>query len=270
MSARDQYQPGVPCWVDTLQPDTQRAVGFYGQLFGWEFSAPGAMPGDPPGEYFVAQVGGADVAGVAAQPPGVPSSWNTYVSVASADHAAQAAVSAGGQVVADPVDAAPAGRFAVVADPSGATIGVWEPHQRRGAQRVNEAGAWAMSMLRTGEAGRCAEFYLALFGWHSEPFGEGLTLFRLPGYVGGEPQQPVARDVVAAMAATDQGPGQWDVDFWVTDADQAAESAGRQGGSVLAAPSDGAGGMRQAVLADPAGVVFSVTTAPVPATTPPA
>ena len=43
-----------------------------------------------------------------------------------------------------------------------------------------------------------------LFGWEAEPFpdgGPGVSLFRLPGYVGGEPEQPVPRDVVAAMMA---------------------------------------------------------------------
>lgn len=262
MSTRDEYQPGVPCWVDTLQPDPARALAFYGELFGWQFGEPGVMPGDPPGEYFVAGLQGSDVAGIGTQPRGVPPAWNTYVSVASAEEAAEAAVSAGGQVLGAAVDAEPAGRFAVVADPSGAPLCLWEPRERSGAQRVNEPGAWAMSVLRTDQPERGAEFYLALFGWHSEPFGGGATLFRLPGFVGGEPEQPVARDVVAVMAATDEGAGsQWGVGFWVGDADHSAEAASRLGGAVLAPPSD-AGGMRQAVLTDPAGVAFSVTTAP--------
>ncbi len=33
MSERDAYEPGVPCWVDTLQPDPEAAKGFYGKLF---------------------------------------------------------------------------------------------------------------------------------------------------------------------------------------------------------------------------------------------
>jgi hypothetical protein len=34
VSERDGYKPGVPCWVDTWQPDPDGAVGFYTQLFG--------------------------------------------------------------------------------------------------------------------------------------------------------------------------------------------------------------------------------------------
>ena len=51
MSERNEYPPGVSCWVDTLQPDPEAAVRFYGDLFGWTFAGPGSMPGDPPGKY---------------------------------------------------------------------------------------------------------------------------------------------------------------------------------------------------------------------------
>lgn len=255
MSERDDYPAGVPCWVDLLAPDVTAATSFYRELMGWEFDGPG------PGQYFVAQTRGRDVAGVAAQPPGVPTAWNTYVSVANAERAAEAAARAGGQIIMEPTDALPAGRVAVIADPSSAVLGLWEPHDRKGAQLVNAPGAWAMSLLHTSEPEACEAFYAAVFGWQSEPFGaSGVKLFRLAGYVGGEPQQPVARDVVAGMAPAD-GESHWSVDFWVDDADSAAARAVELGGSVLAPPSD-AGGMRQAMLCDPHGAAFSVTAAP--------
>ncbi|WP_308291965.1 hypothetical protein [Pseudarthrobacter cellobiosi] len=31
------YPAGVPCWVDTQQPDVEVAMHFYGGIFGWEF-----------------------------------------------------------------------------------------------------------------------------------------------------------------------------------------------------------------------------------------
>ena len=89
----------------------------------------------------------------------------------------------------------------------------------------------------------------------------GVSLFRLPGYVGGEPAQPVPRDVIAVMAQ-DDGSARWSVDFWVAEADAAAARVPELGGSVVVPPFDSIP-TRQAVLADPFGAVFSVTTAPV-------
>jgi predicted enzyme related to lactoylglutathione lyase len=254
MSERDTYPPGVPCWVDTLQPDPQGTMWFYGELFGWSFDGPG------PGDYYEARLRGRHVAGVGAQPPGAPTAWNTYVSVTSAENAARAAAGAGGRVALEPFDALPAGRVAVLEDPSGAQIGLWEATERHGCQLVNEPSAYTMSVLHAPDPDAAARFYGDVFRWETEPFAPGMTLFRLPGYVGGEPAQPVPRDVVAVMAA-DGDRTHWSVGFWVHDADALAERAPELGGSVLDAPSDAAP-MRQAVLADPAGAAFSVTTAP--------
>src|SRR5215211_9121392 len=142
MSRRDNYDPGVPCWVDTLQPDPDAAMAFYAGVFGWEFAGPGAMPGDPPGRYFVARLQGRDVAGAGSQAAGASPApvWNTYVAVHSAAEAAANARAAGGAVLVEPFDAEPAGRAAVLADPTGAAFGVWEALERQGAQLVNEPG----------------------------------------------------------------------------------------------------------------------------------
>jgi predicted enzyme related to lactoylglutathione lyase len=126
---------------------------------------------------------------------------------------------------------------------------------------VNEPGAWSMSTLNTPDPAGATAFYRAVFGWEVEPFGE-IALWRLPGYVGGTPQQPVPRDVVAVMAGSsgdrrDDQP-QWSVDFWVKDADTTAETAAGLGGSVLVPPHD-IPGFREAVLADPLGAVFTVS-----------
>jgi uncharacterized protein len=268
MSERDDYEPGVPCWIDTLQPDPEAAMTFYAALFGWELAGPGDMPGDPPGRYFVARLRGRDIGGIGSQPAGGPSwppAWNTYVSVTSADEAAMAAVDAGGAVLVEPFDALPAGRMAVLADPAGAPFCVWQPGERRGAQLVNEPGAWAMSHLSSPDPERAAAFYGALFGWTTETFGEGdtaMTMFRLPGYVGGEPRQPVSREVVATMSGArgDAAPG-WGVHLWDRDVDATAAKAVELGGRALAPPFD-TPMTRMAVLADPHGATFTVSNVP--------
>ena len=59
MSERDRYPAGVPCWVETLQPDPRAAAAFYAGVLGWEFTGPGPMPGG--GNYYVGRLGGRDV-----------------------------------------------------------------------------------------------------------------------------------------------------------------------------------------------------------------
>jgi predicted enzyme related to lactoylglutathione lyase len=258
MSIRDDYQPGAPCLVAAVEPDADSAVRFYADLFGWE--AESLMPPDSAGRYWLCRLGGRDVAAVVSQhgaPPPPAPVWSTHVSVESADDAVANARAAGGTVIGEPFDSPGGGRAAVLSDPAGAVFCVWEPSERVGAQRVNEPGAWSMSLLNTPDPEGAKAFYAELFGWESEPSGDGITVFRLPGYVGGEPQQPVPRDVVAATVPTDGQPS-WSVDFWTADAEGAAARAAELGGSVVMPPSPAAVSTTT-VLADPQGAVFSVS-----------
>ena len=141
----------------------------------------------------------------------------------------------------------------------------WQPGDRTGAELVNEPGAWAMSHLTRRDTERAAAFYGALFGWTTETFGEGdaaMTLFRLPGYVGGEPRQPVSREVVATMSGANGGgaPG-WGVNLWDRDVDATAAQAVELGGRALAPPFD-TPMSRMAVLADPHGATFAIANVP--------
>ena len=65
MPDRDGYIAGVPCWIDTTQPDPDAAAEFYGALFGWELED--TMPEDAPGKYFMARIRGRDVAAISSQ-----------------------------------------------------------------------------------------------------------------------------------------------------------------------------------------------------------
>jgi predicted enzyme related to lactoylglutathione lyase len=271
MSERDQYPAGVPCWVETLQADPQAAMEFYASLFGWEFAGPGEMPGEPSDGYYVAKLRGRDVAGIGSiTPRGEPRTptWTTNVRVDGVAETAERAIQAGGNVLVAPMDAPPAGSLAILTDPAGAPFGIWEPQEREGAQRVNEASAWSLSRLYTNDTAGAKSFYRTLFGWETQPFGDaGAQVFRRPGYVGGEPAQSVPRDTVASLfplgldARTDPPGAQrprWDVDFRIDGVDAGADRATAAGGSVLVAPFT-VGQFRSAVLADPAGAAFSIS-----------
>jgi uncharacterized protein len=271
VSERDGFQHGVPCWVDTWQPDADAAVAFYQELFGWE--AEDTMPAGIEGKHYMCRLRGRDVAAVASRPSQAPpvTAWNTYVWVDDAVRTADQAVETGGSVLTEPFDALDGGRIAIVADPAGAAIGIWQPGAHRGAQLVNEPGAYAMSALVTPDSEGSREFYGALFGWGTESFDLGdevMTMWTVPGYVGGEPQQPVSREVVATMApgvadSERDLPPRWSVDFWIPDADAAAAKATELGGMVLTGPYEiPDAGMKQAVIADPQGATLSLTQPP--------
>jgi len=248
MSERDGYEHGVPCWVVALQPDCHTGAEFYGALFGWET--------DYENGFFTARTRGRDVAAVAPLPDPPPAAaWITNIYADDPDATAERARAAGGTVLAEPFDNV-TGRLAVIQDPTGAVFGAWRPAGVTGAQVVNEHNAWAMSRLDTPDPDAAAAFYGQLFGWTTEAFGP-VTMFRLPGYVGGEPEQPVSREVVALMSRTD-GPARWIPDFWVADADGTAARAEALGGAQLAEPSD-TPMSRTAALADRFGAAFTVT-----------
>jgi predicted enzyme related to lactoylglutathione lyase len=128
---------------------------------------------------------------------------------------------------------------------------------RLGRQRRRDRGAW--SQLLTTDPDGAKPFYGAVFGWETDTFGD-FTMWRVPGYVGGEPEQPVSRDVVAGMAPLPGGDGRphWRIDFWVDDVDATVAKAEELGGRAVVPPYD-TEIARQAVIGDPAGASFSVS-----------
>jgi hypothetical protein len=265
MSERDGFQPGVPCWIETWQDDGEAAADYYGRIFGWEAEQTSSADG---GTFRICRLRGRDVAAIGSpipdEAPPIPS-WTTFIQVDSAAETADQVKEAGGSVIVGPMDSLEGGRIAIVADPAGAALAIWEQARHRGAQLVNEPGAWTMSMLVTPDPDQAVRFYGDVFGWSTESFGE-MTLFTLSGFVGGEPEQPVPRDVVAVIAppgTADGAPPHWSVGFWIRDPDEAARLTREMGGQVLAEPFDIPGaGMRQAALADPQGATFTVTRPP--------
>jgi predicted enzyme related to lactoylglutathione lyase len=269
---RDGYMQGVPCWVDTSQPDPEAAVEFYRGLFGWELE--NAMPPGSPGSYFMARQGGGVVAAVGSIPDGALSvaTWNTYVWVDSADDAASRVRAAGGNVLMEPFDVMDAGRMAVCTDPEGAVFFVWQAKQHKGAQVVNEPGSLNFNDLHTRDLEGARSFYGSVFGWTTLDLGPGLQAWRLPGYgdflerddpdlrkrMADVGAPPGFEDVVATLnPITDDrsDPPHWGVTFAVDDADAIAAMAAELGGEVLIPPFD-APWVRMTVLRDPQGATF--------------
>lgn len=276
MPERDRYIPGVPCWVDTNQPDPEAAVDFYSGLFGWEFED--VTPPGAPVKYFLARLRGLDVAAVSSLPEGAPpnAAWDTYVRVASADETASSVRAAGGAVVKEPFDVMDAGRTAVFTDTEGAVFCVWQAREFSGARVVNEPGSLNFNDLYTRDVERAKKFYGAVFGWSTLQLGGGFEMWSLPGYGDHlERDDPDLHkrmadvgapagfeDVVASLSsiADDQPdvPAHWGLTFAVDDADAAASKAEELGGTVVVPPFD-APWVRMTVLTDPQGATFTAS-----------
>jgi uncharacterized protein len=297
MPERDGYIPGVPCWVDTNQPDPEAAVDFYGGLFGWEFED--VMPSGSEGNYFIAQheatsssifdISGDRRRGEVAAVRSIPEAalptamWNTYFWVDSADEAASEVRDAGGGVVTEPFDFMDACRMAVLIDREGAAFRVWEAKEHKGARLVNDPGSVVFNGLNTRDVEGARSFYGSVFGWQMGAIGGGAEGWTLPGY--GDwlerKHHPTLRkqmaeagapegfeDVVASIIpiADDQPdtPAHWSVTFAVDDADATAAKATELGGKVIVPPFDAAWStstytIRITVIGDPQGATFSAS-----------
>jgi uncharacterized protein len=272
MPERDGYIPGVPCWVDTNQPDPMAAVDFYSRLFGWELED--VMPPGSPGPYFIGRIRGGDTGAISTQEPGAsaPAVWNTYIWVDSADETSARVRNAGGTVITEPFDVGDSGRMAVLADLEGAEFRIWEPKQHKGARIVNEHGSVNFNGLATRDPEGARAFYGAVFGWKTLELPSGIT-WTLPGYGDYlEEINPGVRAMMSQMGAPEgfidvvailQPIGEddsetepaWSVTFAVDDVAATAAHARRLGGEVVAGPFD-APWSRMAVIKDPQGATF--------------
>src|SRR5262245_9899966 len=273
MPERDHYIPGVPCWVDTSQPDPRAAADFYSGLFGWEVED--VMPEGSGTEYFIGRLHGDDAAAIGSIPEGSPQMalWNTYVAVANADETAARVRDAGGSVIMEPFDVMAAGRMAVCADPEGAVLRRWQAGAMPGGTVVNEAGSLNFNGLATRDVAAAKQFYGSVFGWTTLDLGGGMEMWTLPGYGDDlERDNPEIRKMVAESGGpsgfedvdasvnplgTDQPgvPPHWSVTFATDDADATAAKATELGGTVVAPPLD-APWVRMTVIADPGGATF--------------
>jgi len=272
MPERDGYIPGVPCWIDTSQPDPDAVLDFYSGLFGWEFE--NVMPEDAEGKYFAGRLRGGDVAAVGSIPEGAPpmAMWNTYIWVESADETAAKVRDAGGSVMMEPFDIPGSGRMAVFTDPEGAAFCAWEAKEHKGARIVNEHGSLNFNGLNTRDVDGAKSFYGAVFGWTTLALGAG-EMWTLPGYGDHlERDNPGLRKQIAEMGGPEgfedvvasinpipddqpDTPAHWSVTFAVDDADATAAKAAALGGTVIVPPLD-VPWSRVTIVNDPQGANF--------------
>ncbi|MFF8770163.1 VOC family protein [Kitasatospora sp. NPDC015120] len=251
------YKPGTPCWVDLTTSDQQAALDFYRDLLGWQ----GEVGPAEFGGYAVCSLNGRPVAGIMARSapegqPLPPVGWTTYLATDDADAAAQAVAGAGGTIVHPVAEVGGTGRMLVAADPTGAVFGVWQKLDFIGAGIVNEPGALVWNELNTTDTAAAGRFYQQAFGLRPGTIQgmDGFYSLNVGDHtVGG--MQPVAEYLAPGT------PSHWMTYFSVDDTDSTVDALVKAGGSVIQPPFDMQAG-RMAVVRDPQGAAFAVTSTP--------
>jgi uncharacterized protein len=247
MGERTSYPHGTFSWVDLATTDPEGAKDFYGRLFGWEGED---FPAGEGVVYTMFRLRGHDVAAVSGQQEderqaGIPPHWNSYVTVDDVDAVAERVPELGGQVLAPPFDVLDAGRMAVLQDPTGAVLCLWQARTNIGAGLVNDPGSLTMNSLATPDPERAKDFYEALLGWTVEQLDPEYSAIK------------VGDRLNAGMRPETRMPAHWLPFFTVEDADAAAAAVRDGGGRVMVEPSEIPAG-RFAVFGDPAGAAFAV------------
>ena len=250
MGERTSYPPGTFSWAELVTSDADAAKTFYDAVFGWDYDDR-PIPDD--GVYTMALRDGETVAALyrGDQPP----HWNCYATVASAGDAAARAAELGGTVIAEPFDVMDAGRMAVIADPAGAALCLWQPGTNIGASLVNTPGALTWNDLVTPDPEGAVAFYGGLFGWTAEaiPDAGGYRVIRNGDRSNGG-IMPLDPDRMGS-----ETPPSWMPYFGHEDVERLIGEVEGLGGRVFNGPMQMPQGTI-AVLGDPQGAVFAVWT----------
>jgi len=126
MSTLPRPAVGTIGWFDLTVPDAPALRDFYAAVVGWSVS-PVDMGGYE--DFTMLAADGTPVAGVCCARgtnAGLPAQWLAYVTVADLEQSTGRAVELGGTILRPAAAAGPTGRFAVVRDPAGAVLALFE------------------------------------------------------------------------------------------------------------------------------------------------
>ena len=178
-----------------------------------------------------------------------PPAWNSYVNVVSADESAQRAQENGATVIAPAFDVMDVGRMAVIADPAGASLCLWQAGKTIGATIRGENNTLCWNELMTPDIETAREFYKTLFGWNLKVSPEYTEIDLGSTGIGG------MMHITPEMKGM---PTAWTPYICVSDADACVEKIKSAGGKIYMGPHEIPNVGRFAVCADPQGAMFNI------------
>jgi uncharacterized protein len=244
-------------WHELMTTDPNGAGSFYTKVLGWK-----PQPWDKDPAYTVLLADKGPAGGAMQLPSGTTSSpqWLAYVGTPDIGATVAAAERLGGRVVKGATDIPDGGKYAILADPQGATFGIYSP-AGDGSGPTNSEFAW--HELATSDYEAAFGFYQALFGWEKlglHDMGPGMGKYLLFGRGGQQTGGMFKRP--ASMA--ESWPS-WLLYASVPSASKAADAAKAAGGRVVNGPMQVPGGGWIAQLIDPQGAAIAVHQMPAPA-----
>lgn len=245
-------------WYELMTTDAPAAAAFYQQVVGWQ-AADAGMPGI---DYTLLSAGEGQIGGLMALPAealaaGARAGWVGYIAVPDVDAQAARLLQAGGAVQRPPEDIPGVGRFAMVADPQGATFCLFKDRssQAPNPPAVGTPGTMGWHELYTDDLDRAWAFYSDQFGWaKDEAIDTGpMGIYQLfAASVGG----PVIGGMMTRPPELPQACWLYYVNVPAIDA--AGERILAAGGQVVSGPMEVPGGSWIVQGRDPQGAVFAL------------
>ena len=248
-------------WYDLMTTDLESAKNFYKHVIGWETQL---YEGNPEGPYVMWSNRGQPIGGIVAidastEPVPPPhsrdhGSWLPYVSTPDLGASAKQVKDLGGTIYVEPTDIPDGGRFAVAADPHGASFGLFQ-HTAAEEEYKDWApgiGEFSWHELAAVEFQAAFDFYQALFGWkQTSEFDMGQHgIYHMYGQKGEE--------YGGMFTKTPDMLGGWVLYAQVDDINSAVKAVKEHGGQMLVGPMEVPGGGLIAQCLDPQKALFAL------------
>ncbi|MDP9149516.1 MAG: VOC family protein [Myxococcota bacterium] len=239
-------------WYEHLTKEPKAAIAFYTEVVGWK-TQPFAESGD-----YIMWVGGQGPLGGVMKLPdeaakmGAQPHWMGHVQVDDVDGRVALTRKLGGKVYKEPDDVPSVGRFAVIADPQGASLSIFKPSAAMQLHDQTKEGEICWNELLTSDSTAAFRFYSELFGWKilQEVDMGPMGTYRIYGI--GDKQ------LGGMMTMPSPMPAKWLYYIETSNLDAAMARATKKGAKVLNGPTEVPGGARIVQLTDPQGAAFAL------------
>lgn len=249
-------------WYELMTSDPHAALAFYGDVVGWTSAPFGGDLGEP---YHIVSGSAGPLGGVMAIPAdagtcGMSPWWGGYIGSADVDADAARLSDAGGSIKRPPEDIPGVGRFAVMADPGGATFMLLKGSSPDGmdAPMGMPMGHVSWHELYSGDFNKDLAFYTGQFGWTK---GEAMDMgemgqYQLVSQTGATDFQGMTGGIMPVIKEMPMPV--WLFYFTVGDIDAAVGRVTAGGGTVLNGPMEVPGGAWIIQATDPQGAMFAL------------